>query len=34
MGDFMRGGGNCGCVSVLKRLIENSIAEIPETANE
>jgi pyruvate,water dikinase len=33
-GDLVRVDGNRGCVSVLKRLAENSTAEIPQTTNE
>ena len=33
-GDLVRVDGTRGCVSVLKRLAENSSAEIPQTTNE
>ena len=33
-GDLVQVDGKRGCVSVLKRLAENSTAEIPQTTNE
>jgi pyruvate,water dikinase len=33
-GDLVQVDGNRGCVSILKRLAENSTAEIPQTTNE